>query len=137
MRGAIGCSPDTFAYLEKLTRHRLGEASGSSAENDPQFVYARIERALFDLIEAVSDEKPMFVLFEDVHWVDDLSQKVLTHLVEWSVDHPVLFAFTSRTELTWWPSSLEKAITIGLPPLDNGSAADLIRSIVMQHARDI
>ena len=137
MRGAIGCSPDTFAYLDKLTRHKLGESSGSSSEGDPQFVYARIERALFDLIEAVSDEKPLVILFEDVHWIDDLSQKVLMHLVEWSADHPVFFAFTSRTRPVWWPASADKAIAIPLPPLDIVSAADLIRSIVTQHTRDI
>ncbi|MEP6508055.1 MAG: AAA family ATPase, partial [Gemmatimonadales bacterium] len=132
LRGAIGCSPETLKYLERLTRHRVGDNSINSSEGDSQFIYAGIEKALFDLIEAVSDEKPMVLLFEDVHWIDDVSQKILSHLIEWCDGRPVIIALTSRSRPIWL-TAREDQTEIALPPLDAEASSQLVVGIARQH----
>ncbi|MFN9940923.1 MAG: AAA family ATPase, partial [bacterium] len=45
----------------------------------PQQQQAKITSALCDL--ALSGEQPVLIFFEDVHWIDPTSQKVLQHLL--------------------------------------------------------
>jgi predicted ATPase len=54
--------------------------------------------ALLDQLEALAREKPVLMLFEDVHWADASSLEVLELTVERVRALPVLALFTFRPE---------------------------------------
>jgi DNA-binding SARP family transcriptional activator/tetratricopeptide (TPR) repeat protein len=138
MRGAIGCSPETFTYLDRLTRHKPTKIEVKAAEGDAEFVYAKVQQSLFDLVDAVSDEGCLIILIEDVHWIDSTSAKLLREMVAWAAEHSILFAFTGRDQPEGWlagmPPRLEE---IHLPPLEPGPSRDVVLGVVRQHGREI
>jgi len=133
MRGAIGCSPETIRYLDRLTKH-LPEAvdTRDSAEGESSFVFSRIRRALFDLVDAIADENPIIVLIEDVHWIDTASMVLLREIVDWAGDRSLLFACTGRSQLE---VASDQMSSIELGPLDAASAAAVIADAARGHGR--
>jgi predicted ATPase/DNA-binding SARP family transcriptional activator len=137
MRGAIGCSPETFSYLDRLTRHKPTVIENRPPENDADIVYAGVQQSLFDLIDAVSDEGCLIVLVEDVHWLDSTSAKLLREMVAWAADHSILFAFTGRDRPEEWTRLPEGLTDIHLPPLDVAASKDVVLGVVRQQGREI
>jgi tetratricopeptide (TPR) repeat protein/DNA-binding SARP family transcriptional activator len=137
MRGAIGCSPETFSYLDRLTKQKPTVAHARNSESDSEIVYAGVQQSLFDLIDAVSDERCLIVMIEDVHWLDSTSAKLLRDMVAWAVDHSIFFAFTGRERPEDWSRLPERLTEIHLPPLDAGPSKDVILGVVRQHGREI
>lgn len=133
MRGAIGCSPETMKYLDRLTTHSQGPLSSISLQGDAQFAYAKVQLAVADLIDAVSEESPIMILIEDVHRLDEASVTLLTELIPWSSDKRLLFGFTSRNRDSRWTDALGQQIRrINLHPLDDESARQVIVGKVEQ-----
>ncbi|MGK2963076.1 MAG: ATP-binding protein [Gemmatimonadaceae bacterium] len=138
LRGAIGCSPDTLNYLDRLTQHRPLDDPSLMDDADPQWVYGRVLRALFDIVDAVADESPLLIQMEDVHWLDTPSCDVLADMVEWSKERRVFFALTGREQPDAWLEGLPSAVRLlPLPPLDLESATDLMLAIARRHGRAI
>ena len=138
MRGAIGCSPETFTYLDRLTKHKPTKIEIKADEGDAEFVYAKVQQSLFDLVDAVSDEGCLIVLIEDVHWIDSTSAKVLHDLIAWAADHSIFFAFTGRDQPEGWLAHMPDRITeIHLQPLEPGPSKDVVLAVVRQHGREI
>ncbi|MFN2533516.1 MAG: AAA family ATPase, partial [Pyrinomonadaceae bacterium] len=137
MRGAIGCAPETFEYLDRLTKHKPG-LTAKPGDGDSEFIYAKVQQALFDLIDAVTDEGCLIVLIEDVHWIDSTSAQLLREMVAWGVDHSIFFAFTGRdgaeTSLSGLATSLR---VVHLLPLESGQSKDVILGVVRQRGREI
>ena len=55
-----------------------------------------ILKALNDLLVALASARPLVLLFEDLHWADLSSVKLLESLLRLSLDHPILFLFAYR-----------------------------------------
>ncbi len=131
LRGAIGCSPETMKHLDRLTTHRQPSSSAMSLQGDAEFAYASVQQALFDLIDAVSDEAPLFILIEDVQRLDEVSAALLRDLIPWADNRRIFFAFTGRDRVGNWVEDVGNLLTrIKLEPLDNDSAQELIRGSV-------
>jgi DNA-binding SARP family transcriptional activator/tetratricopeptide (TPR) repeat protein len=138
MRGAIGCEPETFNYLDRLTKHRATKIEIRAEEGDSEFIYGKVQQSLFDLLDAVSEEGCLIVLIEDVHWVDSTSAKVLRDMIAWAADHSILFAFTGRDQPEAWLAHMPGRLTeIHLPPLEPGPSRDVVLGVVRQHGREI
>jgi hypothetical protein len=139
LRGAIGCSPETMKYLDRITHHAASEAPTSATPaSDADFVYARVQQALFDLIDAVTEEAPLLVVIEDVHRLDSASGSLLSDIIPWSSDRQIFFAFTGREKTTQWADEVNGSIVeLKLPPIDATSARELISATVRQHRRQI
>ena len=138
MRGAIGCSPDTLADLDRLTLHRPLDRTGSIDSSDPQWAYGRVLRALFDIVDAVADESPLLIEIEDAHWLDATSGEVLADMMQWATDRRVYFALTAREVPDVWSGSLPEVIKeLVLLPLDDTSASELLISIAHRFNRVI
>jgi DNA-binding SARP family transcriptional activator len=138
MRGAIGCSPETLSYLDRLTKHNPTNVDIKANEGDAEFVYANVQQSLFDLVDAVSDESCLIVLIEDVHWIDSTSAKLLHDMIAWALDHSILFAFTGRDQPEGWLTHMHDRITeIHLPPLELGPSKDVVLGVVRQHGGEI
>lgn len=138
MRGAIGCSPETIGYLNRLTKHNPAKLEVKADEGDTEFVYAKTQQSLFDLIDAVSDEGCLIILVEDIHWIDATSAQVLRDMIAWASCHSIMFAFTGRDQPPAWLTDARTVATeMHLLPLEPGPSRDVILGVVRQYGRDI
>ena len=83
--------------------------------------------------EALAEEHPLVLVFEDVQWADDGLLDFIEHLADWVRDVPMLILCTARLELlerrpTWGGGKLNAA-NIALAPLSGDETAKLIASL--------
>lgn len=136
MRGAIGCSPDTISHLDRLTKYPAAGGGRIEGSSDADALYARVEQALFDLLDAVSDETPILMLIEDVHWIDRESSKVLHDIIDWCRTRRIFLGFTSREPVSWaeFGGHLHD---LPLPPIESAPAREIVQSRVGHHGVEI
>lgn len=100
LSGALGCAPDSMAALRRLVPQERGAMTGEGAAQlpprEPMPSALTLRRAIVDLLSAVSDEKPMLLIVEDVHWIDEHSWEVLTDLIDRLSSMRVFVVMTSR-----------------------------------------
>ena len=131
--GAIGCERSTLDELRTLPSSSeavvLSAAEGASRR-------ARLQLALLDLLDAVSDEDPLVVIVDDVQWMDRGMEQLWHGILPWSATHPVLWLFGCRAEGRdeLRQLSLGTAVTAlpltSLDPRDAGELVDcMLRSI--------
>ena len=94
--GAQGCYPDTYEYLDRLTRHDTAATPPRLEAHEVEYLYERIRHALFDLVEAVAHEQPLVFVVENIQWCDPHSWALLRDMTVRLQSHGVLFVFTSR-----------------------------------------
>jgi len=75
--------------------------------------------------------KPQFLILEDAHWADTLTQAVIAEAPERIVDLPVLLLSTTREEAWSTAADHPNVLTIPLSPLDARSMPQLVESIWM------
>jgi class 3 adenylate cyclase/tetratricopeptide (TPR) repeat protein len=84
--------------------------------------------------ERLSDELPVALSFEDLHWADDGLIDFIDHLLEWSADRPIFMIGFARPELTerraGWPAGRRGATPLYLEPLSGDAVAELLDSLV-------
>ncbi|MBA3341661.1 MAG: AAA family ATPase [Gemmatimonadaceae bacterium] len=138
MRGAIGCSPDTISYLDRLTKHKPNAMDSLSDDPHGELVYAKVKQAMLDLVDAVLYENPLVVIIEDVQWLDSASASVLEDMIQWSVDRPVFFGLSRRdTQQLPFADESSRAQSIHVGPLDNSESTDVVLSVIRQHGERI
>lgn len=85
---------------------------------------------LSDELLALARERPMLVLFEDIHWADPSSLELLDSVVTRLKEAPVLLICTYRPEhIARW-SEFDHVTTIELERLDGGQSAELIERLL-------
>lgn len=126
--GAAGMAPSSAAVLAALVPRIAEEfsvtveaASGLSSD-----LLLRRLRALGDLLAAVSEENPLIVLLDDVHWADDASIKVIDQAMQRVTHAAVLLVAASRRDI---PELGCGDSGIVLRPLDRSEVQALITSI--------
>jgi class 3 adenylate cyclase len=80
------------------------------------------------LINRLSAERPLALLCEDLHWVDDTTASVIARVAEEIAGRRALIIVTTRPTSDEPPLNLSIFTTIALEPLDPKSAADLVRA---------
>lgn len=107
-------------------------APASYMTREPLPMMSALRRALIDLLSAISDERPMLLVIDDVHWIDEHSWDVLTDLVDRSHLTRIFLLITSR-EAHARPEPPQRsplALTVrALPPLSPDSCELLTRAI--------
>jgi len=86
----------------------------------------RRELALGDLLHAVSDEQPVAVLIDDLHWADTESRQIIGALSSHAHAHRVLLVCSTRPEPDLPNADAE---TITLAPLTRDGVASLVASL--------
>ena len=72
----------TAAELPPVLEHwRRGEAEPAGAELSPDMARGRVYAAYLDLLRARSDEAPLALVVEDVHWADRATRDLLSYLI--------------------------------------------------------
>ncbi|WP_396216566.1 ATP-binding protein [Gemmatimonas sp.] len=155
--GAIGCAPESLVVLRKLIGHEgkadaepeAPEADVLAAELSPaeRIEHAMrtmraqsIRHAVVDLFAAVSEERPIFLLAEDVHWLDNDSWEVLSDVIQRVNEMRVYIVLTGRfsTVKEERPARIPVPLTFRrLAPMAEGALQELIRQVADEHGVEV
>jgi DNA-binding SARP family transcriptional activator/tetratricopeptide (TPR) repeat protein len=132
MPGALGCAPESFASLTRLTEFE-DRPSETSRQADSDMVFQSLRTALFDLFESVTDERCLLLLIEDVQWLDEASSRILIRMVERCASQRLFFLLNARPSNTHFLDYADKARleTVTLAPLAPAACTVLLQSIAL------
>jgi class 3 adenylate cyclase/tetratricopeptide (TPR) repeat protein len=84
--------------------------------------------------EGMAEQRPLVLVFEDLHWADDELLDFVDHMVDWATSVPILLVATSRPELLErrpaWGGGKLNATTLSLAPLSEADTSRLIASLL-------
>jgi class 3 adenylate cyclase/tetratricopeptide (TPR) repeat protein len=111
----------------------LGLATDSAV---PEETFWAIRR----LLEILAGDRPVVVVFEDIHWGEPTFLDLVEHVADWTHDAPLLMVCLSRGELLdarpGWGGGKANATTTQLEPLNQEESAILIDNLVGQAEMD-
>src|SRR3954466_12666348 len=117
-------------WLARHTRPLVGLEGAERAERDEAFA-AGGGRA-----EAAADQRPLVLVFEDLHWADDGLLDFVDHLAEWAAGVPILVLATARPGVLDrrpnWGGGKLNASTVALSALADADAARVIGGVLEQ-----
>ena len=128
MPGALGCAPETFASLKRLTDFEL-RSRDALRTVDSEMLFADLRSALFDLFDSVAEERCLVIVVEDIQWLDDVSAKILGRMVEWAATKRALLLLNSRSSNN---PLIRYADGTGLTTLSLGPLTPIASSAVLQ-----
>ena len=117
---------------DEWVRSHLRPLVGLAAEREPD----RTESfaAWRQFFETLAAEYPLVLVFEDLHWADDVLLEFVDHLVEWAGGVPLLVVCTARPELLarrpGWAGGKANATTLSIAPLSDEETARLVHDLV-------
>src|SRR5262249_20561011 len=87
-------------------------------------------------LEAVAAQRPLVLLFEDLHWADRALLEFLDHLLDWALGVPMLVLCTARPELyelqESWGGGKRNSTTVSLSALALDDTARLLHALLDQ-----
>ena len=111
--GALPPDETAAAALRSL----LGESEAATSADEIAWAFRK-------LLEHAALQRPLLVVFDDIHWGEETFLDLVEHVALLSSGAPILLLCIARPELSdrrpSWP------ITLRLEPLDDGEVADLI-----------
>jgi class 3 adenylate cyclase/tetratricopeptide (TPR) repeat protein len=118
--------------LAHYLRHAFGLPTGDPgvAALDPVTIRARTFEALQRLLVAEAGHRPLVVLIEDLHWIDQTSEEFLAGFVDELPSVPIMLLATYRPGYSPpWPS---KSFTsqLALRPLSPAASEKIVASIL-------
>jgi class 3 adenylate cyclase/tetratricopeptide (TPR) repeat protein len=85
-------------------------------------------------IEGIAAQRPLVLVFEDLHWADASLLEFVEHLVDWSSGVPLLVLCTARPELyerhPGWGGGKRNSNTISLSPLGSEDTTRLLAALL-------
>src|SRR5205823_6000310 len=99
---------------------------------DSGTLYTSLRSAVFDLLDAVSEERCLVLIVEDVQWLDRHSAQLFGSIIEWIPTKKLFVLFNSRKQDTFLDESVapHQISTIHLSPLDNRDATTVVRMVI-------
>jgi class 3 adenylate cyclase/tetratricopeptide (TPR) repeat protein len=86
-------------------------------------------------LEGLADQRPLVLVFEDLHWADESLLDFVDELVDWVTDVPLLVVATARPELLerrpGWGGGKLNATTLALAPLTDEQTAALLGRLLV------
>jgi class 3 adenylate cyclase/tetratricopeptide (TPR) repeat protein len=126
--GALTAKPEHLPFLADL----LSLRAGPDARLDnlaPQEKRQNLFAALSARIDQLSRRKPLFILCEDMHWVDPTTQELVDVLISTNHRRPILFVLTYRPQYRPPWSGQANVTSVSLNRLGLEDRAALIRSL--------
>jgi class 3 adenylate cyclase/tetratricopeptide (TPR) repeat protein len=118
------------AWIARQLRPLVGLATAEARDETRIEAFAAWRR----FIEALADDAPTVLVFEDLHWADDSLLDFVDELVDEALDVPLLVLATARPELlerrATWGGGKRNATTISLAPLSQDETARLLASLL-------
>jgi class 3 adenylate cyclase len=126
--GQVGADASEAQWLERHLRALAGLADEGPASPDEGFAAWR------RFLVAMAEERPLVLVFEDLHWADDALLDFVDQLVERASGVPLLVLGTARPELlqrrSGWGGGKSNALTISLSPLSDEETARLVQALL-------
>jgi predicted ATPase/class 3 adenylate cyclase len=89
---------EVVPYLATVLGLKIDEEAASNLPTDAQFLQQRIFLAVGEWIEALVKRHPVIMVFEDLHWADPNSVKLIQYMLTLTVYNPVLVIGVTRPE---------------------------------------
>src|SRR5205807_1890608 len=107
-------------WVESHLQPLVGITSEATAGGDRRGEAFAAWRRFF---ETLAEQRPLVLVFEDLHWADENLLDFVDYLVEWATGVPILIVATSRPELLErrpaWGGGKLNVTTLSLAPLSN------------------
>jgi len=106
---------------------------------DPEALNARMIRAVQMLVQRTAARHPLVLSFEDLHWADGVSLKLIESLMLDTEHYPVLLLLLFRSDLDKpvWQLKLiaethfaHRYLELKLSPLDNNASIEMIKNLL-------
>ena len=115
-------------WLARHTRPLVGLEGAERAEREEAFAAWR------RLLEAAAEQRPLVLVFEDLHWADDGLLDFVDHLADWATTVPLLIVGTARPELLdrrpGWGGGKRNAFTLSIGALTDEETAVLLQRLL-------
>jgi class 3 adenylate cyclase/tetratricopeptide (TPR) repeat protein len=115
-------------WLARQTRPLVGLEGAERAEREESFAAWR------RLLEAAAEQRPLILVFEDLHWADDGLLDFVDHLADWATTVPLLIVGTARPELLdrrpGWGGGKRNAFTLSIGALTDDETALLLQRLL-------
>src|SRR5205807_9739526 len=120
--------PEDVALIAAL--HGLSPAAlAPPFDLTPQRRKEQLFEALLRQLEALARQKPVLMLFEDLHWIDPSSRELLDRTIERVANLQVVLLATFRPEFAPPWSGLPQVTAMTLARLDRRTGAAMVESI--------
>jgi DNA-binding SARP family transcriptional activator len=130
IRALLDGEPDAAEVAARLS---LALGPGNRGRLDGAEIFWAARR----LLEVLARSRPLLVVFEDLHWAEPTFLDLVESLAVQPGRAPVVLVCVARPELLEqrpaWAAGIERALSIELTPLVNGSAAALLDSFTGDH----
>jgi class 3 adenylate cyclase/tetratricopeptide (TPR) repeat protein len=118
------------AWAEAHLRPLAGLDVGPDTQGDRSEGFAAWRR----FFEGMAEQRPLVLVFEDLHWADDELLDFVDYLVEWATGVPILVVATARPELLerrpGWGGGKLNATTLSLSPLSATDTSLLLANLL-------
>src|SRR4051794_24008445 len=115
-------------WLTRHTRPLVGLEGAERTEREEAFAAWR------RLLEAAAEQRPLVLVFEDLHWADDGLLDFVDHLADWATTVPLLIVGTARPELLdrrpGWGGGKRNAFTLSIGALSDEETAVLLQRLL-------
>jgi predicted ATPase/class 3 adenylate cyclase len=132
-RESGGSSPSRVALIGRLLGIEAPDEPSISEEQDAQRAREAFFAAVRSCVEGLARERPLVLVWEDIHWADEGMLDLIEHLVQWA-RAPVLQICLTREELlerrAGWGGVRRDATTVFLEPLGELHTRELISSLL-------
>jgi class 3 adenylate cyclase/tetratricopeptide (TPR) repeat protein len=123
--------PGEQEWVLSHLRPLVGVGASSAHAGDRQQESFTAWRRVF---EAMAEQRPLVLVFEDVHWAADGLLDFVDHLAEWATGLPLLLVCTARPELLErrpdWGGGKLNATTLSLSPLSDEDTARMLGALL-------
>jgi class 3 adenylate cyclase/tetratricopeptide (TPR) repeat protein len=133
VRRAANRATEDTAQAEWLGRHLetlVGRGDEGPVGGDRGESFAAWGR----FIEALAEQRPLVLVFEDIHWADDGLLDFVDELVDWATGVPLVALCTARPELLerrpGWGGGKPNALTLSLLPLSGAETTRLVAALL-------
>ena len=120
-----------------LIASRVAEAVGVIEGTVPAEEIAWATRKLF---ESLARDRPLVVVFDDIHWAEPTLLDLAEHVADWSRDAPILLLCVARQELLdlrpAWGGGKLNATSIQLEPLTDEQSSALVANLLASEELD-
>lgn len=122
----LPANDDTGTIVERVA----GALGLADAAADPTETFWAVRK----LLEAAADQRPLVILFEDIHWAEPTFLELIEHLAGTIRDVPVLILAGARTDLfdvrPDFPGDVANATRLELQPLSGADSRVLIEHLL-------
>jgi class 3 adenylate cyclase/tetratricopeptide (TPR) repeat protein len=128
MVDALSADEREREWLARHTRPLVGLEGAERAEREEAFAAWR------RLLEAAAEQRPLVLVFEDLHWADEGLLDFVDHLADWATTVPLLIVGTARPELLdrrpGWGGGKRNAFTLSIGALTDEETAVLLQRLL-------